>query len=64
MCGRQTFRQRSAEIADHAHNPRGALGEGAEFLRGLDEIERQLFKAAHEGPKAVRQWLVDLKKLS
>lgn len=37
----QTFKKRAAEIADHAHNPRGALGEGAEFLRGLDEMERQ-----------------------
>ena len=37
----QAFQKRAAEIADHAHNPRGALGEGAEFLRGLDETERQ-----------------------
>jgi len=37
----QTFKKRAAEIADHAHNPRGALGEGAEFLNGLDEMERQ-----------------------
>lgn len=37
----QTFKKRAAEIADHAHNPRGALGEGADFLRGLDEMERQ-----------------------
>jgi GINS complex subunit 3 len=29
------------EIADHAHNPRGTLVEGVEFLQGLDEIERQ-----------------------
>lgn len=29
------------EIADHAHNSRGALGDGVEFLRGLDETERQ-----------------------
>ncbi|KIV97895.1 hypothetical protein PV10_01595 [Exophiala mesophila] len=57
-----TYRQRASEIADHAHNPRGALGEGAEFLRGLDESERQLFKAAHEGPKAVKAWTQDLKK--
>jgi hypothetical protein len=28
-------------IADQAHNPRGALGEGADFMRGLDENERQ-----------------------
>ena len=40
------------------------MGEGQEFLRGLDEIERQIFKAAHEGPKAVRQWLLDMKKIS
>ena len=38
---RQTFRKRAAEISDHAHNPQGALGDGVEFLRGLDETERQ-----------------------
>jgi GINS complex subunit 3 len=38
------------------------MGEGAEFLRGLDEMERQLFKAAHEGPKKVREWVLDLKR--
>ena len=37
----QTFRRRASEIADHAHNSRGALGGGVEFLRGLDETERQ-----------------------
>lgn len=37
----QAFKIRAAEIADHAHNSRGAVGEGAEFLRGLDEWERQ-----------------------
>jgi len=37
----KTFKQRAATIADHASNPRGALGEGVEFLRGLDETERQ-----------------------
>lgn len=37
----QSFKKRAKEIADQAHNPRGALGEGAEFLRGLDEEERQ-----------------------
>ena len=37
----ETFKKRAAEIADHAHNPRGALGEGVEFLRGLEEMERQ-----------------------
>lgn len=37
----QSFKARAAVIADQAHNPRGALGEGAEFMRGLDESERQ-----------------------
>ena len=37
----ETFKKRASEIADHAHNPRGALGEGADFLRGLEEMERQ-----------------------
>lgn len=37
----QTFRRRASEIADHAHNSRGALGGGVDFLRGLDETERQ-----------------------
>lgn len=36
-----SFKKRAKEIADQAHNPRGALGEGADFLRGLDEDERQ-----------------------
>ncbi|KAF2431693.1 DNA replication complex GINS protein PSF3 [Tothia fuscella] len=57
----ETFKKRAKEIADHAHNPRGALGEGAEFLRGLDEEERQLFRAAHESAKAVRTWMAELK---
>jgi len=57
-----TFRKRAADIADHAHNPRGALGEGADFLRGLDETERQLFRSAHDSAKAMRNWSADLKK--
>ncbi|KAJ9635149.1 DNA replication protein [Coniosporium tulheliwenetii] len=37
----ETFKQRAAVLADQAHNPRGAMGEGADFLRGLDEQERR-----------------------
>lgn len=29
------------KIADHANSPTGAMGSGVEFLRGLDETERQ-----------------------
>ena len=38
---RKTFKNRAAEIADHANNTQSALGEGGDFLRGLDEMERQ-----------------------
>ncbi|KAF2749544.1 DNA replication complex GINS protein PSF3, partial [Sporormia fimetaria CBS 119925] len=58
----QTFKARAAVIADQAHNPRGALGEGADFLRGLDETERKLFRDAHESARAVRTWMADIKK--
>lgn len=51
-----TFKRRSHEIADHAVNPKGALGEGADFLRGLEESERQIFRAAHESAKVMKNW--------
>ncbi|PYH96483.1 GINS complex, Psf3 component [Aspergillus ellipticus CBS 707.79] len=57
-----TFKKRAAEIADHAHNPQGALGQGAEFLRGLDETERQLFRVAHDSAKQTRIWAGEAKK--
>ncbi|KAK8165221.1 DNA replication complex GINS protein psf3 [Phyllosticta citrichinensis] len=57
----ESFKARAKVIADQAHNPRGALGEGADFLRGLDESERQLFRAAHDSAKAVRLWMAENK---
>lgn len=38
---KQTFKQRAVEISDQAANSRSAMGEGAEFARGLDDTERQ-----------------------
>jgi GINS complex subunit 3 len=38
------------------------MGEGVDFLRGLDEIERQLFRAAHDSDKAMKQWLANNKR--
>ncbi|KAI9838272.1 MAG: hypothetical protein M1819_005540 [Sarea resinae] len=62
-----TFKARAQLIADHAYNPRrgggGGVGggdEGAEFLRGLSEEERGLFRAAFEGARGVREWLATL----
>lgn len=47
----KAFKSRAAVIADQAHNPRGALGEGADFMRGLDENERQRELKPHDiGP--------------
>ncbi|WEW60737.1 DNA replication protein [Emydomyces testavorans] len=57
-----TFKKRAMQIADHAHNPTGALGGGVEFLRGLDETERQLFRAAHDSAKDVRIWTGEAKR--
>ena len=67
-----TFRVRAAEIGDHAANAgagsRGAGGgvgvgaDGVEFLRGLDETERGLFRVAHDSARAMRTWMGDVKK--
>lgn len=69
----ETFRTRAAEINDHASNAgassqRGGGGgggvgnEGVEFLRGLDEMERTLFRASHDSTKAMRVWMGEIKK--
>ncbi|CAF9918772.1 MAG: DNA replication protein [Gomphillus americanus] len=52
-----SFKARAAEIADHATHTQGALVEASGFLRGLDEMERQLFRAAHDSSRAVKAWL-------
>lgn len=57
-----SFKTRAASIADHAHNLRGAQAEGQDFLRGLDQMEEQLFRAAHESSKATRIWMGEAKK--
>ena len=56
--GQKTFKNRAAEIADHANNTQSALGEGGDFLRGLDEMERQrksiLLISSLEGANSLR----------
>lgn len=37
----QAFAIRAVEIIDKAYNPKGALNDGSEFLRGLDNHERR-----------------------
>ncbi|TKA75252.1 hypothetical protein B0A55_05755 [Friedmanniomyces simplex] len=53
-----TFKQRALEIADKAQNTRTAQqgGDSGDFMSGLDETERQLFRAAHDGTHAVKKW--------
>ncbi|KAI5290639.1 DNA replication protein [Ascosphaera aggregata] len=57
-----TVKKRAIEIFNHAHNPRGGLGEGVDFLRGLDETERTFFRAAHDSSKDVRAWAGEVRK--
>ncbi|KEZ40733.1 DNA replication complex GINS protein PSF3 [Scedosporium apiospermum] len=62
---RKTFVVRAAEVGLHAGKvgddvPVGGAGE--EFLRGLDEWERGLFRKAHEGAKGTKEWMENVKK--
>jgi len=75
---RKTFVTRAADIALHARKAGGAVGSkggaseegsnlgvgsaGEEFLRGLDEWERKLFRKAHDGAKAGKEWMDIVKK--
>lgn len=75
---RKTFVTRAAEVALHARKVGGASGSkndaakegsnlgvggaGEEFLRGLDEWERKLFRKAHDGAKAGKEWMESVKK--
>lgn len=66
----ETWRVRAAEISDHASHAGagqrsggGGVGnDGVEFLRGLDEAERGLFRAAHDSTKEMRVWMGEMKK--
>ena len=73
---RSTFVLRAGEIALHARKAGGGArdredgggsnlgvgGAGEEFLRGLDEWERGLFRKAHEGTRAGKEYLDTVKR--
>jgi len=72
---RKTFVTRAAEVALHARKVGGVGhrgkeegsnlgigGAGEEFLRGLDELERKLFRKAHDGAKSGKEWMEGVKK--
>jgi GINS complex subunit 3 len=64
----ETWRRRASEISDHAGNVSkkegGGVGggDGVEFLRGLDEWERDLFRRCHDSSKGMRVWMGEVKK--
>lgn len=60
---RRTFLVRAADVALHARKAdEGVGGQGQEFLRGLDEWERSLFRKGHEGVKSAKEWTDRVKK--
>lgn len=64
----ESWRKRAAEISDHASQvgqggrSSVASGDGVEFLRGLDEWERDLFRRCHDSGKSMRVWMGEVKK--
>ncbi|KAG5989832.1 DNA replication protein [Claviceps spartinae] len=62
---RRTFVVRAGELALHARkaDDGAGSGQGAEFLRGLDEWERKLFRRGHEGVRYAKEWAEKVKKL-
>ncbi|GAO19515.1 uncharacterized protein UV8b_05375 [Ustilaginoidea virens] len=61
---RRTFVVRAGEIGLHARRADEAVGgRGQEFLRGLDEWERSLFRRGHEGVRGAREWTERVKKM-
>jgi len=71
---RRTFVARAGEAALHARKAGGGGagkeegsnlgvgGAGEDFLRGLDEWERRLFRQAHDGTKAGKEFLDNVKR--
>lgn len=60
---RRTFVVRAADVGLHARKAdEGVGGQGEEFLRGLDEWERGLFRRGHDGVKGAKDWTEKVKK--
>lgn len=65
---RKTFVMRAADIVMHARKAGSGMedglgvgAQGEEFLRGLEEWERNLFRRAHDGAKERREWMEKVK---
>lgn len=61
---RRTFVVRAGDVGLHARKAdEGVGGQGGEFLRGLEEWERRLFRRGHEGVKHCKAWTESVKKM-
>lgn len=63
----ETFRARAGDIGDFAGSVGGGGGvggDGIDFLRGLDEWEKSLFKGKHDAVKAIKRWMEQVGKKS
>lgn len=65
---RKTFVVRAGDVIMHARKAGSGMDDGLgvgihgeEFLRGLDEWERTLFRRAHDGAKERREWMDTVK---
>ncbi|KAF5020135.1 hypothetical protein F66182_7846 [Fusarium sp. NRRL 66182] len=61
---KKTFVVRAGEVGLHARKADEGVGggNGVEFLRGLEEWERGLFRRGHEGVKGAKEWTDKVKK--
>lgn len=61
---RRAFVVRAADVALHARRADDAAAGSRDddFLRGLDEWERLLFRRAHEGVKRAKEWMDGVKR--
>ncbi|EFY99374.1 GINS complex protein [Metarhizium robertsii] len=61
---RATFVVRANDVGLHARKAEDSVGgQGEEFLRGLDEWERNLFRRGHEGVRGAKEWTEKVKRL-
>lgn len=60
---RRTWVVRAGDVGLHARKAEdGVGGRGEEFLRGLEEWERGLFRRGHDGVKGAKEWMEKVKK--
>ncbi|KAG6015538.1 DNA replication protein [Claviceps citrina] len=62
---RRTFVVRAGDVGLHARkaDEGGLGGRGEEFLRGLEEWERRLFRRGHEEVRNLKEWAERVKKM-